>query len=192
MNAGGIDGTQSQGVHGTQSTRGVNGAEAREVKLSIADLTHLTMLERSELLEHDMRGQLEQMQQDNSELRQLSDIQAKLADMRTNTSSIDSPTWTVDRNASPTEIALDNGYVLEIPGDREEWVIRDANGNETRVWGDPHVDEGDLDGNKNWELFSRQYLYSGRWDKDPCGNHRQGEVQWKTWSVHGFTHNYQG
>ena len=153
MNAGGINGIPSQDVHGTQSTRDVvDGAEAKRAKLSIIELTHLTMMERSELLEHDMREQLEQMQQDNTELKQLSDIEAKLANMRTNTSSIDSPTWTVDRNASPTEIALDNGYVLEIPGEREEWVIRDANGNETRVWGDPHVDEGDLDGNKNWDF----------------------------------------
>src|SRR3712207_7111164 len=33
-----------------------------------------------------------------------------------------------------------------------EWKITGPDGKTTRVWGDPHVDEGDREGNNDWEF----------------------------------------
>lgn len=49
--------------------------------------------------------------------------------------------WRVDRDAKT--IFLDNGYTLTFEGRDQAWHIKDANGNETRIWGDPHVQEKD-------------------------------------------------
>lgn len=52
-------------------------------------------------------------------------------------------TWEVDQENK--EIKLDNGYTLKFSNDRQEWVLTDADGKELKVWGDPHVVEGDGD-----------------------------------------------
>lgn len=43
------------------------------------------------------------------------------------------------------------GYWIEMVG-RYEWKITGPDGRTTRVWGDPHVDEGDRDGACDWDF----------------------------------------
>lgn len=140
------------GIGGINSAQGLNNVDSSNANVSIADATMLVMFERAEILENQIRDQIQNVHDKNTKLQQLSDIQAKLRNMESNTTTVDAATWTVDQNASPREIALDNGYTLTIPGENEEWTISDANGNETRIWGDPHVSEGDQDGSRNWDF----------------------------------------
>lgn len=50
-------------------------------------------------------------------------------------------TWSVDKNNKV--ITLDNGYTLTFEGKEQAWHIKDSQGNEVRIWGDPHVYEDD-------------------------------------------------
>lgn len=50
-------------------------------------------------------------------------------------------TWSVDSESNT--ITLDNGYTVTFENDDQAWHIRDADGNDVRIWGDPHVHEGD-------------------------------------------------
>ena len=50
-------------------------------------------------------------------------------------------TWSVDQESKT--IHLDNGYTITIEGKDEAWTITDPDGNKSRIWGDPHVHEGD-------------------------------------------------
>ncbi len=140
------------GIGGINSAQGLNNIDTGNANISIADATMLVMLERSEILEGQIRDQIQNVHDKNQKLQKLSDIQAKLRNMQSNTNTVDSASWTVDRETMPKTIALDNGYSITIPGKKEEWTITDANGNHTRIWGDPHVSEGDSDGSKNWDF----------------------------------------
>ena len=50
-------------------------------------------------------------------------------------------TWSVDQENRT--IYLDNGYKIVIEGKDQAWQIIDAEGNVSRIWGDPHVHEDD-------------------------------------------------
>jgi len=140
------------GIGGINSAQGLGNVDTSNKNISIADAMALVMHDRAEILENQIRDQIQNVHDKNEKLKKLSDIQAKLRNMQTNTNTVDSSTWTVDQNVSPRQINLDNGYTITIPGANEEWTITDANGNNTRVWGDPHVSEGDRDGQKNWDF----------------------------------------
>jgi Domain of Unknown Function (DUF1521) len=43
------------------------------------------------------------------------------------------------------------GYEIKMIG-KHEWQITGPDGKTTRIWGDPHVDEGDRDGNSDWDF----------------------------------------
>ena len=85
-------------------------------------------------------------------MKTLGQIQSKLLNNKSQTQAVSENTWTVDQNKDPKEIALDNGYKIQIHGEKESWSIVDANGNSTKIWGDPHVSEGDRSGNKQWDF----------------------------------------
>lgn len=53
----------------------------------------------------------------------------------------DATTWSVDQDSKT--IQLDNGYTLTFEDQDQAWHIKDADGNDVRIWGDPHVAEGD-------------------------------------------------
>jgi hypothetical protein len=42
-------------------------------------------------------------------------------------------------------IETKDGYQVSLSGKQEEWTITDPDGNSTRIWGDPHVEESDGD-----------------------------------------------
>ncbi|HWS86733.1 MAG TPA: DUF1521 domain-containing protein [Pyrinomonadaceae bacterium] len=48
-------------------------------------------------------------------------------------------------------ITTPGGYKIEMVG-QYEWKITGPDGETTRIWGDPHVDEGDRDGANDWEF----------------------------------------
>lgn len=134
-----------------QSTQGSQ-IDAHDKKLSIADLNTLVMMERSEILDRQIRDQIGIVKSKNDQMKMLGQIQTKLASKLNNTQAVNENTWSVDHGKDPKEIALDNGYKIQIHGKDESWSIVDANGNSTKVWGDPHVSEGDKDGNMNWDF----------------------------------------
>jgi hypothetical protein len=57
------------------------------------------------------------------------------------------PTWEVKDGAKagglPKEIQLDNGYKLSLEGENMAWSVTGPDGTTSRIWGDPHVAEGD-------------------------------------------------
>ncbi len=56
-------------------------------------------------------------------------------------------TWAV--NQQDKTIHLDNGYILSFEGQHQAWSITDPQGNKSRIWGDPHVQESD---NGKWDF----------------------------------------
>ena len=65
-------------------------------------------------------------------------------------------TWKVNKDGK--NIELDNGYKLNFSNKDSAWTISDKNGDKTRIWGDPHVNEGNGKGNKQWD-FSRDSTF---------------------------------
>ncbi|NJN46844.1 MAG: DUF1521 domain-containing protein [Candidatus Competibacteraceae bacterium] len=57
------------------------------------------------------------------------------------TSNASNSSWQVDQENNT--IQLDNGYELSFDNERQSWHIKDADGNEVNIWGDPHVKEND-------------------------------------------------
>lgn len=54
-------------------------------------------------------------------------------------------------------ILTPGGYKIEMIG-QYEWKITGPDGKWTRIWGDPHVDEGDRDGATDWD-FKRDSIF---------------------------------
>ena len=140
------------GIGGIDQAQSLRGVDLNDKHLSIADLNMVVMLERSDILDKSIRDQIGLVHKKNEQIRELNQLQSKLFNHRNTTTAVSENTWTVDQNKSPKEIALDNGYKIEIPGKNEKWSIVDAQGNRTDIWGDPHVSEGDRAGNKNWDF----------------------------------------
>lgn len=126
--------------------------KAKEAKLSLSDLMLQTMLDRSDLLDDQIRTQASVVKSQSDQIKQLNSIYSKLANHKTHTAAVSKPTWSVDHDKTPKEILLDNGYKLVLHGKDQSWSMIDANGNETKVWGDPHISEGDEHG--NWDVQS--------------------------------------
>lgn len=140
------------GIGDVRGVQGPDNADISDKRLSLADRTTLVMLEKASVLEGQVNAYIDRVHEQNQKLKQLGEIQSKLRNMQSTTNTVDSPTWTADHSATPKQINLDNGYSIEIPGKGQSWTIRDANGNETRIWGDPHVSEGDVEGDRNWDF----------------------------------------
>ena len=138
-------------IGGIQQT-GLQGVDLQDKSLSIADLNMIVMLEKSEILDKQIRDQIGVVHKKNEQMKALNDLQARLMNHKSTTTAVSESSWTVDHNASPKEIALDNGYKIQIHGNNEQWSIVDAAGNKSDIWGDPHVSEGDRDGNINWDF----------------------------------------
>ncbi len=136
------------GVGSAQQVQSLQGVDLDSKSLSIGDLNMLVMLERSEILDRQVRDQIGLVHKKNEQIRQLNQIKSKLTNHQANSTAVSENTWTVNNR----EINLDNGYKIQIHGSSESFSILDANGNETSVWGDPHVSEGDRKGNKNWDF----------------------------------------
>jgi hypothetical protein len=140
------------GVGGIGQTHGIGGVNPDNKSLSIGDLNALVMLERSEILDKQIRDQVGVVKTKNEQMKMLGQIQSKLTNQRNKTQAVAENTWEVNKDANPKEITLDNGYKIQIHGEKEGWSIVDADGNNTKIWGDPHVNEGDRNGSKQWDF----------------------------------------
>ncbi|CAM3582469.1 DUF1521 domain-containing protein [Parendozoicomonas haliclonae] len=139
-------------IGGVQQTQGLDASKIHDKKLSIGDLSMLIFMEKSTLLDKEIRNQVGIVHKKNEQMKMLSDIQAKMMNQKTTTQAVSENTWSVNHDKDPKEIALDNGYKIQIHGEKESWTIVDANGNNTKIWGDPHVNEGDRKGSKQWDF----------------------------------------
>lgn len=54
--------------------------------------------------------------------------------------TVDPITVTQPSDGSKAEVDLGDGYTMTLNEHSSEIIVRDANGDETRIWGDPHVD----------------------------------------------------
>lgn len=108
--------------------------------MNIQELYMAVMLERANLLDGRVRDQANEVRAKNDELKLIAQLMSE-ARVNQNQSQtiVDEPTWQVDGNT----IKLDNGYTLEMEGEHMAWKLKDAEGNEVRIHGDPHVTEGD-------------------------------------------------
>ncbi|OUS27684.1 hypothetical protein A9Q99_14705 [Gammaproteobacteria bacterium 45_16_T64] len=108
------------------------------------------LMDRANLLTGDLREKIDKIKNNNERIKQSLDSRLDVRDISRESQGImvDEPTWVVDGNRS---IALDNGYELSFSDTRQEWYIKDDQGNQTRIWGDPHVDEDGANGT-DWDF----------------------------------------
>ncbi len=139
-------------INGVNQTQSTQDAAFKDEHLSIADLNLMVQLERSEILDKQIREQIGIVHTKNEQLKALGEIQAKLANQRSNTAAVNENSWAFDNEKDPKEILLDNGYKIQLHAEKQSWSILDSNGNETKIWGDPHVNEGDREGDKQWDF----------------------------------------
>ncbi|MTI14102.1 DUF1521 domain-containing protein [Sansalvadorimonas verongulae] len=139
------------GINQQAGVQGVN-VDATDKSLSIGDLNLLVTLERAEILDSQIRDQINVVDKKNKQIRALNQLQSKLLNHKNTTAAVSENTWTVNHDSSPKEIALDNGYKVQIHGEQESFSIVDANGNATKIWGDPHVSESDRGGDMQWDF----------------------------------------
>lgn len=121
----------------------------------IQTLMMLLQMERSETINSALMDQANQMKATNDKLKQANQAMAALRVAQANAQTPDEQTWSVDKNSNV--ITLD-GYQIALDESSSAWTLSklDDNGepipgSETRVWGDPHVDE-DGDGMDDWDF----------------------------------------
>ena len=138
-------------VNGIQSSDAINNTDAttQAQKLSLADRITMTQLEAASAEEAEVRKMAGKVQENTNNLKQLSEIEAKLkafnypdAAQKANGDH----SWSVTGNSFPKSIHLDGGYKITVHDNDNKWDIADANGNVTTIWGDPHVSENDREG----------------------------------------------
>lgn len=147
------------GVHHV-NLEGIKQAGQSET-LSLSELMMQTMLDRAETLDEQIRSQAEIVKNQNNQIKQLNSIAAKLTNHKAHTENVPKNTWSVDKEKDPKEILLDNGYKIVIHGKKESWSIIDADGKTTKIWGDPHVSEGDRSGHWDFQSNSTFVLDDG-------------------------------
>jgi hypothetical protein len=143
-----MTGGNMRNIGGVRRTHEAGRIDPANKQLSIADLNMLVMLERSDILDKQIRDQVGMVKTKNEQMKMLGQIQSKLTNQRNKTQAVNETTWAVNNDKNPKEITLDNGYKIQIHGSSESWSIIDAKGNSTKIWGDPHVNEEHQAGGK--------------------------------------------
>lgn len=64
--------------------------------------------------------------------------------------------WPTTVGENSVEITTADGYKVNFTGKQESWTITTPEGQNTRIWGDPHVDESDGD---RWD-FTKQSSFT--------------------------------
>ncbi|MCK5892927.1 MAG: DUF1521 domain-containing protein [Endozoicomonadaceae bacterium] len=152
----------SAGAGGVQHVNldGIKQAGQSET-LSLSELMMQTMLDRAETLDDQIRTQAGIVKDQNDQIKQLNSISAKLSNHKSHTENVAENTWKVDKEKDPMEIMLDNGNKLLFHGENESWSIVDSDGKSTKIWGDPHVSEGDRGGHWDFQSNSTFILDDG-------------------------------
>lgn len=114
------------------------------------------MAEKTQLLDEKIRGQVGMIQAKNETLKQLNSfINEAQVSMNTATGLDQSNQLkTSDDGKNLTITVGDGDYTITVPKDNtdQSWTITDKNGNTTKIWGDPHVNE-DADGSRiDWDF----------------------------------------
>ncbi len=143
------------GINADPSIAGLQLGGGPENVGDIQTLLMMLQLERSETLNSALMDQANQMKATNDKLKQANQAMAALRVAQANANAPDDVTWSVDKNSNVIKL---DGYQIELNENRSQWTLSktDANGNkipgsETRVWGDPHVDENN-DGKTDWDF----------------------------------------
>lgn len=133
-------------IDGVSAGSNVGGADMSN--MSLEALYAAVMVQRNLLLDSQVREILSQVQANNEKMQQMQQYLAEAREALGNSGDIvDEPTWTVEGDT----IHLDNDFSVTMGGDKQEWTITGPDGNETRIWGDPHVDENG-DGTTDWDF----------------------------------------
>ncbi len=121
--------------------------------MTLDALMAMVLVSKSLLLDDQIRSQAGKIQQSNDTLKQANALINEGRVSQNEAALLETtPTWTVTTNQAGNQVInLDNGYSIEIAGKNEQWTLRDANGNQLRVWGDPHVDQNN-DGTTDWDF----------------------------------------
>ncbi|WP_064609257.1 DUF1521 domain-containing protein [Photobacterium sp. J15] len=123
-------------VNSLAGTQSVN-MYAGDQKPELNDLMMAVMIERTSILDGQIRDGISTINGQNEKMRQLQEFTAEARQAQQSTNIVENPTWSVEGN----QIKLDNGYVVTVGNENRDWTITDAAGNTTKIWGDPHVDE---------------------------------------------------
>ncbi len=109
----------------------------------------LVNIKRHNLIHGSLQSEIKSFQKMNDKMEKLGQLQASLSEVGLQTTEFPETTWTSSKadNGDHT-IELDDGYSLTIKNnDNATWVLTDAEGQQTKIWGDPHVNYGN-DGSK--------------------------------------------
>lgn len=118
---------------------------ANDQKPELNDLMMAVMIDRTNILDGQIRDGISNINDQNQKMRDLQQHMAEARQAQQGTNIVENPTWSVDDKT----IKLDNGYEISLSGSSQEWTIKDSAGNSTRIWGDPHVAEKD---GGNWDF----------------------------------------
>ena len=126
-------------VGGTQN-KPDNGLRAYDPQTAMM----LVNIKRHNLIHNSLQSEIKSFQKMNDKMEKLGQLQASLSEVSLQTAEYTEPTWTSSKadNGDHT-IELDDGYSITIKNnDDAHWVLKDADGNQTKIWGDPHVNYG--------------------------------------------------
>lgn len=140
-----------QGV-GVQSISGIQMGDMEQVDLQTLMAT--VMLQKTDLLDQQVRNQAAVIQQKNTTLRTINDLLSEGGVKQAEANALDQTNQlsATEANGKIT-IQISDEYTLEVPKPNTDmsWTLTDKEGNKVKIWGDPHVDEN-ADGTTDWDF----------------------------------------
>ncbi|MGY0217331.1 DUF1521 domain-containing protein [Endozoicomonadaceae bacterium StTr2] len=126
-----VDGIKSQGEGGL-------GAYDPQTALMIVNI------KRHNLIHSNLQSQIGAFQQMNAKMEKLGQLQASLSEASLQTPEFTETTWSSAKaDNGDHKIDLGDGYKITVKNnDDAHWILEDADGNQTKIWGDPHVNYG--------------------------------------------------
>jgi len=137
---------------GVQSTSSVQMGSADQVDLQT--LMASVMLQRTELLDQQVRNQAGAIQQKNATLKNINNLLSEGGVNQSRSSALDQTSQLSATEAGgKITIKISDDYTLEVPkpNTNQDWTLIDKDGNKVKIWGDPHVDEN-ADGTTDWDF----------------------------------------
>lgn len=137
---------------GTSSISGVQLGDTGQVDLQTLMAT--VMLQKTDLLDQQVRNQAAAIQQKNDTLKTLNNLLSEAGVKQSEASTIEQTDQlsATEANGKIT-IKISDEYTLEVPKPNtdQSWTLTDKEGNKVKIWGDPHVDEN-ADGKTDWDF----------------------------------------
>ncbi|WP_461538014.1 DUF1521 domain-containing protein [Spongorhabdus nitratireducens] len=126
-----VDGIKSQGEGGL-------GAYDPQTALMIVNI------KRHNLIHGNLQSQIGAFQQMNAKMEKLGQLQASLSEASLQTPEFTETTWSSSKaDNGDHKIDLGDGYKITVKdNDNATWILEDADGNQTKIWGDPHINYG--------------------------------------------------